>query len=59
MYPTVLDNIATQTVVSSHFMNNIIRTIAHTKTIRKQKIAQKTKRDLLHVLPNNFHNFRS
>ena len=37
MYPTVLDKIATQTVVSSHVVDKIIQMIAHTsiKTITK------------------------
>ena len=56
----VLDKIATQTVVSSHVVDNITRTIAHTsiKTITKNW-HKKTKSDLLHVRPNNFHDFRS
>ena len=55
---TVLDKIASQTVVSSHAVHNIIRTIAHTSIkIITKNWHEKTKRDLLQVFPNNFHDF--
>ena len=58
--PTVLVKIATQTVVSSHVVDKIIPTIAHAsiKTMTKNWHII-TKRDLLHIHPKKFHDFRS
>ena len=56
----VLDKIATQTVVSPNVVDNVIRTTAHANIETMTKNWHiKTKRDLLHVRPKNFHDFRS
>ena len=57
---TVLDKIANQDVISSHIVDNIIRTIAHTsiKTIT-ENWHRKSQKDLLHVRPINFNGFCS
>ena len=60
MYPTVLDKIATHTVVSSQVLDNVIRTIEHA-TIDKMTTnwAKNTTRDLAQLCPKNFQDLRS
>ena len=55
-----LIKIATQTFVSSHVVDNIVRMIAHAsiKPMTKNWWI-KTRGGLLHVRPNNSHDFRS